>query len=321
MSVSFLSPLAALIALGVAVPLAAFAVVRRRAAQARAALGLPEPGRRERVAVPVALAAVAALVAVAAAQPVLHDERTRKVRTDAEAWVVLDTSRSMLARQRIDTPTRLERAKAFALRLRAALGGVRVGIASLTDRVLPHLFPSPDLESFDATLRGAIGIERPPPSAFLRTRVSTLIPLEDVRSGNFFEPTDRKRVLVVLTDGESQPFSPEKIGSQLAAAPRIETILVQFWNPRERVYSGGKREFAYAPDPTSTATIKDLAAAARGAAYGESKLGAVIERARRDLGSGPEASVGEAADQTRLAGWVSLAAILPLSFVLWRRNL
>ena len=43
--------------------------------------------------------------------------------------------------------------------------------------------------------------------------------------------------------------------------------------------------------------------------------------ARRDLGSGPEASVGEAADQTRLAGWVSLAAVVPLSFVLWRRNL
>src|SRR5439155_8296475 len=107
MSVSFLSPLAALIALGVAVPLAAFAVVRRRAAQARAALGLPEPGRRERAAVPVALAAVAALVAVAAAQPVLHDERTRKVRTDAEAWAVLDTSRSMLARQRIHAPTTL----------------------------------------------------------------------------------------------------------------------------------------------------------------------------------------------------------------------
>jgi hypothetical protein len=321
MGLTFLSPLAALIALAGVLPLAALAFVRRRAALARAALGLPEPGRAERVAIPAALGLIAALLAVAAAQPVLRDRHTRKVRTDAEAWVVLDTSRSMLARQRIDAPSRLERAKVFARALRRSLGGVPVGIASMTDRVLPHLFPSPDLDTFDATLRGAIGIERPPPSQFLRTRVSTLIPLTDVRTANFFAPADRKRLMIVLTDGESQPFSPAKVGGELVASPRIDTILVQFWNPGERVYSGGKAEPAYRPDPTSGATLKALAAAAQGSAYGESRLDAVVATARGDLGAGPEAAVGEAAGQTRLSAWVSLSAVLPLSFVLWRRNL
>jgi hypothetical protein len=321
MDVSFLSPLAALIALAALVPLAAFQVVRRRAQRARAALGLPEPTGAVRAAVPVALAAVATLLAVAAAQPVLRDRHTHRVRTDAEAWIVLDTSRSMLARRGPSGPTRLQRAKALAHGLRLGLPNVRVGIGSLTDRILPHLFPSPDLAAFDATLGDAIGIERPPPSEFLRTRVSTLTPLTDMRSANFFAPSDRKRLVVVLTDGESQPFSLAKVGAQLQAAPRIDTIFVQVWNPGERVYTGGKPEAAYRPDPTSGATIRGLAAAAGGAAFGESNLADMIARARRDLGSGPAADVGEARGQTRLAPWVSLATILPLSFVLWRRNL
>jgi hypothetical protein len=321
MGLSFLSPLAALIALAGVVPLAALEVVRRRARRARALLRLPEPGRAERAAAPIALGAVAALLAVAAAQPVLRDTHTRRVRTDAEAWIVLDTSRSMLARSRTGAPSRLDRAKTFARELRNGLQSVPVGIGSLTDRVLPHLFPSADVDTFDATLRNAIGIERPPPSQFLRTRVSTLIPLTDMRGANFFAPSDRKRLVVVLTDGESQPFSSEKVGSQLAAAPRIDTIFVQFWNPRERVYSGGKPEAAYRPDPTSGTTIRSLAAASGGASFGEGNLADVIARARADIGSGPTAKVGEASGQTRLAPWVSLSTILPLSFVLWRRNL
>jgi hypothetical protein len=320
MAISFLSPLAALIALAGLVPLVALEVVRRRARRVRAQLGLPEPGRAELLAVPAALAGVAALLAVAAAQPVLREQQTHRVRTDAEAWVVLDTSRSMLARRGAGGETRLERAKAFARELRAVLPDVRVGVGSLTDRVLPHLFPSADADAYDATLRDAIGIERPPPSQFLRTRVSTLIPLTDLRSANFFAPADRKRLVVVLTDGESQPFSPAKVGAQLAAAPRIDTIFVHFWNPGERVYSGGKPEGAYRPDPSSGATVRELAAAAAGAAFGETRLGDVVARAERDLGSGPSASVGDATGQTRLAPWLSLATILPLSFVLWRRN-
>jgi hypothetical protein len=320
MHVSFLSPLAALIALAGVVPLAALAIVRQRARRTRAALGLPEPGRANQAAVPAALCGIAVLLAVAAAQPILRDLHKRQVRTDAEAWILLDTSRSMLARQGIAGPSRLQRAKLFASRLRVALGGVPVGVASLTDRALPHLFPSPDVDVFDATLRGAIGIERPPPSQFLRTRVSTLIPLTDLRTANFYEPSDTRRLLVVLTDGESQPFSAEKVGRELAAPPRIDTILVQFWHLGERVYTDGKPEAGYRPDPTSGATLEGVAAASDGAAYGESKLGAVVAQARRDLGRGPTRSVGEARGQTRLSPWVSLAALLPLSFVLWRRN-
>jgi hypothetical protein len=321
MGISFLSPLAALIVLAGVLPLAALALVRRRARGVRKVLGLPEPGRAERLEVPVAIGAVAVLIALAAAQPTIRNRQWASVRTDAEIWVVLDTSRSMLARRAPDLPSRLQRAKAFAARVRVALPGIRVGIASFTDRVLPDLFPSPDVDAFEATLRGAVGIERPPPSQFLRTRVSTLIPLTDLRTANFFAPEDARRIAIVLTDGESQPFSPEKVGAELAAPPRIDTILVQLWHPGERVYSNGQLEAAYRPDPTSGTTLKALAAAAGGVAYGETRPDAVVAAARDALGDGPVTRIGEERGETRLAPWVSLAALLPLSFVLWRRNL
>jgi hypothetical protein len=321
MGLSFLSPLAALIGLAGLAPLLGLAAVGRRARRARVGLGLPEPGRVERAAVPAALLAVAALLAIAAAQPVVRDRQARHVRADAEAWFVLDTSRSMLARRAPQASTRLERARAFAGRLRASLGGVPVGIASLTDRVLPHLFPSIDAEAFDATLRDAIAVEQPPPSAFLRTRVSTLEPLGDLRSANFFDERARRRLLVVLTDGESRPYSARSVGSELSGEPPIDTIVVRFWSRGEHVYSDGKAEQEYRPDPSSATTVAELAAATGGFAFGEHALARVAAQARRDLGSGPEEKVGETAGQTRLAPWVSLAALLPLSFVLWRRNL
>ena len=45
-----------------------------------------------------------------------------------------------------------------------------VGIASLTDRVLPHLFPSTDVDVFEATIERSMAIERPPPRSSLLDR-------------------------------------------------------------------------------------------------------------------------------------------------------
>ena len=44
-----------------------------------------------------------------------------------------------------NSPTRLERAVAAAVKLRASIPDVPAGVATLTDRVLPDLFPVPDI--------------------------------------------------------------------------------------------------------------------------------------------------------------------------------
>ena len=111
MGVSFLTPIAALFVLLAAVPLAVFWGRRRRADAVRSALRLGRPGRRSWVALAACLAAVPVLVGVAAAQPVITSARTVPQRSDAEVFVVVDTSRSMLASEASGQPTRFERAR------------------------------------------------------------------------------------------------------------------------------------------------------------------------------------------------------------------
>ena len=93
----FLTPLAGLVAILVLVPLAAYGLLERRARRVSRNLRLTPPALRTRLGVPVAITAVAALLGVAAAQPVVSGTRTRVGRDDAEVYFLFDTSRSMLA--------------------------------------------------------------------------------------------------------------------------------------------------------------------------------------------------------------------------------
>ena len=125
----FLTPTAAVVALGTLLPLVVLVVVRRRARSVRGVLGLAEPPvRRVGVAI-VAVIAAGALLGVAAAQPVMERMLTARARTDIEAFVVVDVSRSMLGQEGQNSPARIERAKRFAVSLRRlARGPFRSGI-------------------------------------------------------------------------------------------------------------------------------------------------------------------------------------------------
>ena len=111
----------------------------------------------------VALGLVGAFVAIAAAQPVLVTREEQLVRRDAELYVVIDTSRSMLAAADAGEPNRFDRAKRIATELRREFPDLPMGLASMTDRLLPHLFPTVDGATYGATLARAMGVDRPPP--------------------------------------------------------------------------------------------------------------------------------------------------------------
>jgi hypothetical protein len=317
-SLVFLTPLAALIAAVVAVPLLALAVVRRRAGRARGALGLPKPPRRRLAASLVALVATAVFIGSAAAQPVLERTLTLRTRTDTEAFVVLDVSRSMLAQQDPGSPMRIERAKVAAQTIRAALPGVPVGVASLTDRVLPHLFPGVDEDVYRATVERSLGIEQPPPRSTFLTSATKLDALTSIRTRRYFSPQARKRLLVVLTDGETQPVAGARLGSIFRTEPAIETIFVHFWNEDERVFSQGQPEPEYLADPSSRALLDGLARSLGGFVYDEGDVGAASQKARALLGSGPSVVRGEHGSDVPLAPWLAAAALLPIAFLLRR---
>ena len=323
MSVGLAHPAALLLALVALLPLAVAASRGRTAQRLRAGLGLAAPRLRDRLARPALLACAFVLLALALAQPSLARSHAQRVRADAQLLVVLDNSRSMLAAPP-GGRTRAARAASFALRLADALPDVPAGVASLSNRLLPYLFPTPDRRAFDAVVEQAYGVQRPPPALDLERNVTTFDALVDAATGAFFSPSARRRILVVLSDAETQPFDASAVLRRLRRA-HVTPIVVRFWSRAERiVHHDGARE-AYRPQQPRELSVLRRAG---WSAYGEQRAGTVVGEIRRELGRGPLVSAGPVAARTSIGGAVALAALAPLLLALvpagllpaWRRE-
>ena len=319
MELTFLTPLAGLFALVAAVPLAVHVLRQRRLDRARTALGLVAPSLRARLPLVVALAAVPVLLGIAAAQPVLETTRVVPERTDVEAYVVIDVSRSMLAAAGPGEPTRFERAQDLAVDIRAALPEVPFGVASLTDRVLPHLFPTTDERVFAATVNEALDVESPPPGNFYTTSATSLDALAAVPELNYFRETVEKRVLVVLTDGETRPLEGQ-LPSAFDREPSVDAVFVRPWDADERIYETGVAEGGYEPDPRSEALLAEAAAQMHARVLREDEASQAVSAVRSAIGAGETIDVTHEAGRLALMPWIALAALVPLAFVLLRRN-
>ena len=310
---TFLTPLAALVALAALLPLAAALLGRNRAGAVRRTLGLQPPATRSGLVRPMLAAAGIVLLGIAAAQPVVDRRSSERVRKDVQALFVLDTSRSMAASATPTSPTRLDRAVAAAVRLRAAIPEVPSGIATITDRVLPDLLPVAEIGSFDGVARRAVAIESPPPRDS-SVRATTYSALADIASGNYFDPGASRRIVVLLTDGESRPVDAGQIARALPAAKGYRFVAIRFWNSREAVFgSGGKPEAGYRPDPSGLAVLDGLAAANGGHAFSESRIGAASTALASLVGRGPTAvASGERRSRLALAPFLAAVALVLL---------
>ena len=318
MGVSFLTPHAGLLALAALVPLAALLLAERRAAAIRRAFALRGPRRRALVPVVLALVLLPSLVAVAAAQPVVVRNRQLTQRTDVQVMFVLDTSLSMEARTGRRGATRLERAKLDALRIFRTLGDVPAGVASMTDRTLIHLLPTTDPTLFARTLRQSIGSDRPAPSQLYNGRATTVQALETIDEENFFPPSVRKKILVVFTDGETQTNS---IKLTIRQEEIIPPLLVHVWAPTEQIFVHGRPDPHYQPDPTSSANLQAFAGITGGKAFEENQLSNVEAAIQEQAGRPTSHQTITAATRIPLAPWFVLGGVLPLGFLLYRRNL
>ena len=320
MDVRFLTPLGAVLAVTLVVPVAVLVLRERRARSVRTTLGLAQPPLRSLLPLAAALAAVPCLLGLAAMQPIVETTKAIDERTDAEVFVVADVSRSMLASSRSGSATRLERVQAQAEQLRARLPGVPVGILSLTDRLLPHLFPTADETVFRSTLAKSIGIERPPPALFFSTRATQLNALAGVPERGFFSPKAQKRLLVVYTDGESQPVDSE-LTRAFARKPKVESLFVHVWGGDERIYETGVPERGYTPDPSSAGALGRAADLVGGRVFEESDADDAAAAAAELLGNGPTRQRVIEGERRALMPYATMLALLPLGFVLIRRNL
>jgi hypothetical protein len=310
----FLTPRGALVFVTVALPLAGLVLATRRERRAREQLRLPPPPPVRRLARVAALVALVGILAVAAMQPALRSTTADRVRTDAQAFFVLDVSRSMLAARDPRSRARLARAKRLAAEIRDAIPEVPAGIATLTDRVLPDLLPVSDPQAFSQTLGQSVAIEHPPPSTSAVVATS-LAGLGALGTQNFFAPSARRRVAVVLTDGESEPFDPASVAHELGTEPGVRLVLVRVGSPEERIFTGTRLDQAYRPQPGAGASLGALASATGGTVHGEHALGGAIDSVRAALGNGPTVDIGSIERTVTLAPYVALLALVPLALL------
>lgn len=228
----------------------------------------------------------------------------------------------MLAAGAAGAEDRLARARRAALALRRALADVPVGLASLSDRTLPHLFPSPDREAFAAALARTIRAGHPQP-ALLGDTATDLTALASLPTANYFRPAVAKRVAVVLTDAESVPVDAAALDAAFRAVPRTALVLLRVGREGERVYDeGGLEEPGYRPVAGAAALAASVAALTSGRAFAEDEVEEAVAAALESVGErGPTAAAVRGERRRPLGPWLLGAAAVPLALLLRRRNL
>jgi len=302
----FLTPQAALVAVAFLVPLAALGVRQRSGTRVRRSLGLGHPGRGRALARLAGIAALAALVAAAAAQPAIRHVDHTRVRANAEMYLTFDVTRSMYATSSPGGTIRFERARAIGRRVHRALTDVPTGVATLTNRMMPLLFPTGDERSVEAVLAHSLKIMQPQPAFLTAARASQLGSLTLAADRSYFNPEARTRVLVVLSDLDSDFFS--LVGTlRLLRRHRIEPFLVRVARPGERIFDAQGRPEAY----TSVSTVSVAALRAAGwHAYEENEPGRLVTDVRAYLGNGATRPSGIVESQRTLAPALALLALL-----------
>lgn len=322
MHLSFVTPAAALIALaGVVAVLAVFAG-EQRLDRLRSLLGLRRGHTRSSRLVAGAIAAVALLLTLAAAQPVIASGVSKKGRADADVYFVFDVSRSMAAHTSPSAPTRLERARRDGEALRGMLPSIAIGIASLNDRLLPHLFPTVSSTAFASTLQDALGINKPRAALFYGTGgVGTkLDSVGDLATEGYFGKEAKKRIAVVFTDGETLRQGLDSLPSRLRQA-HVQTFFVRYWSQKDRIFlPSGTVETTYSPDFSSGRVLDGVAQSLGTPVFQGGEPQAVSRALRTALSKGPTGPRQRDLGSYPLAPWLVLLAFPFLAVILFWRH-
>jgi hypothetical protein len=304
-SLVFLTPKAALVGLAFVIPLAALIARETRHGRVRAALGLQPPGTRSLLLRPLLLVLTGLLVAVTAAQPALRDVGGASMRTDAEIYLAFDVSRSMLAAPQPGGSRRLERALRLGRRLHGALRDVPTGVATITTRMMPLLFPIMDERGVQTVLDHSVSVQQPPPTPISAPRASQLGAITLAAHRTYFSRSARMRALVVFSDLDTDFFGLDGTLAALRKS-RIEPFLVRVARPGERIFDAD----GYADPYRSRSTLAVNALRRAGwHAYEERQIGRAISDVRAHLGTGPMRPSGVIQAERTLAPLTALGAL------------
>ena len=312
-SLTFLTPRGGLLGLVALIPLAALAISTLRVERIARALGLPRARRRQ--------APISAILAVAA----VRSSGSRRLSRPGAAPSAIAPGRrrrsssSSTSRARWQPPAVSRRPRAWpgrarrhpAARRRADGAG---GLAGLTDRVLPYLFPTLDEHAFQETLARSVHIESPPPQQ-VSTNATSFEALTSLARDGFFTRGAARRTCVLVTDGESRSYSAADVVGALQGARGCRLLVVRVGGSDERVFGADGLRGGYTADPAAADRTRALAEAAGGQAFSEADVPAAAAAVRRAAEVGPTGRQQTSATNRALAPYaaaLALAAVLAL---------
>ena len=100
----------------------------------------------------------------------------------------------------------------------------------------------------------------------------------------------------------------------------MQTLFIHVWNGKERIYETGVPERGYTPDPASAAALGRVAELVGGRVFAEADAAAAATAAQEFLGEGPTRERVLEGERRSLMPYATMLALLPLGFVLLRRN-
>ena len=136
-------------------------------------------------------------------------------------------------------------------------------------------------------------------------------PLAGVPTSGFFPRSATRRTCVLVTDGETAPYSTADVARALDGRGGCSLLVVQVWAPGERVYGAlGKPESAYRPDDAAPTSVRRLAAVTRGQSFDAGQTARAAASLRRHAEVGPTGRAKLVERQRRLAPLLAGVALV-----------
>ena len=148
------------------------------------------------------------------------------MRTDAAALYVLDTSLSMRAAAPRTRPTASRRRAASRSPCRPRCPTSPPASPRSPTASCPTCSRQPKTAAFASTVTDAVAINAPPPRDE-NTRATTFAALGEAAAPGFFPKAATRRVLIVVTDGESRPFDAAGLAQTLASRPATKLVAIR----------------------------------------------------------------------------------------------
>ncbi|HEY3463395.1 MAG TPA: hypothetical protein VGK62_08125 [Gaiellaceae bacterium] len=308
----------ALLTLILLVPLAGVEWVRlRRERGAARAVGL-EPQRLWRgLRNGVCAALVVALAAFAASEPSLRQTKNVQLRADAEVYLFVDASASMLASASSHAPTRLQQARSASVAFAQSLPpDLPLGAGALPQSPLPLTAPNGDRQLFLAAIDHLTTPGSLPEHLYGGRTATDFSNLSTLTSTHFFLPKTKRRIVVVLSDAEGPSFDTATTAGTLKRA-HIRLVFVRFGSSRDRIWlhrpgQSPVVDTKFEPDLSDLGQVRLLAGETGGAFYDQRSIGSAVDKVERLAGHGPDRSAEPLSVYADALGPYALLAALPL---------